>query len=191
MLYLIRHAMDDESYVGSWSDVEILESEKEKVKKLGEYIKDNLNISRIYSSDIRRAYQTAEIIAKELNMEVHIDKNLREQNKGTLTGKLKSTLSKKDKELLENQQIDTLFPEGETLIDLYNRIKSYLKEIKKYEDNSLIVTHRGVINMIYYILNDIPLDMDKKRFDVDHLSIHELDINNKVIRRIKWLKELY
>ncbi len=185
MLYLIRHAMDDESYVGSWSDVEILESEKEKVKKLGEYIKDNLNISRIYSSDIRRAYQTAEIIAKELNMEVHIDKNLREQNKGTLTGKLKSTLSKKDKELLENQQIDTLFPEGETLNDLYNRIKSYLKEIKKYEDNSLIVTHRGVINMIYYILNDIPLDMDKKRFDVDHLSIHELDINNKVIRRIK------
>ena len=58
--------------------------------------------------------------------------------------------------------------------------------MKKYEDNSLIVTHRGVINMIYYILTNTPLDMDKKRFDVDHLSIHELDLNKKVIRRIKW-----
>ena len=185
MLYLIRHAMDDESYVGSWSNVEILESEKNKVSKQGRYIKDNLNISKIYSSDIKRAYQTAEIIGEELNLEVQIDKNLREQNKGTLTGKLKSTLSKEEKNLLENQKIDTVFPKGETLIDLYNRIKKYLEEIEKYEDNSLIVTHRGVINMIYYILNEIPLDMNKKRFDVDHLSIHELDIKNKLIRRIK------
>ena len=57
--------------------------------------------------------------------------------------------------------------------------------MKKYEDNSLVVTHRGVINTIYYYLNNIPLDMDKKKFNVDHLSIHELDIQKKLIRRIK------
>lgn len=186
MLYLLRHALDDEKYVGSWSDVSILKSEEEKVKLQAKYIKDNLKITNIYSSDIKRAQQTAEIVAKELNKKVLLDKNLREQNKGTLTGRLKETLSPEEKELLENQQIDTVFPNGESLENVYIRIKNYLSEMKKYEDNSLIVTHRGVINMIYYILTNTPLDMDKKRFDVDHLSIHELDLNKKVIRRIKW-----
>ena len=54
-----------------------------------------------------------------------------------------------------------------------------------YEDDSLIVTHRGVINVFYYLFNDIPLDMDKNKFKVKHLSIHEVDIKNKTIRRIK------
>ena len=185
MLYLIRHALDDERYVGSWSNVAILESEKDKVKRQAKYIKDNLNISKIYTSDIKRALETAEIINEELDLEIVKDSNLREQNKGILTGKLKETLPKQQLDLLINQKIDTEFPKGETLINLYERIKKYLSEIKKYDDNSLIVTHRGVINMIYYILNDIPLDMDKKKFNVDHLSIHELDLNNKRIRRIK------
>ena len=183
MLYLLRHAEDDERYVGSWSNASILE--KEKVKQQGLYIKDNLSITNIYSSDIKRAEETAEIIGEILNLKVKKDKNLREQNKGTLTGKLRKTLSKEDKDLLINQQIDTVFPEGESLKDLYNRIINYLDEMKKYEDNSLVVTHRGVINAIYFYFNNIPLDMDKKKFDVDHLSIHELDIEKKIIRRIK------
>ena len=83
MLYLLRHALDDEKYVGSWSDVSILKSEEEKVKLQAKYIKDNLKITNIYSSDIKRAQQTAEIVAKELNKKVLLDKNLREQNKGT------------------------------------------------------------------------------------------------------------
>ena len=185
MLYLIRHAEDDERYVGSWSDASILDKEKERVKQQGIYIKNNLNIKNIYSSDIRRAVETAEIIGSVLNIPIKLDKNLREQNKGTLTGKLKETLSEEENNLLLNQQIDTLFPEGETLEDLYNRTISYLEEMKKYEDNSLVVTHRGVINAIYYYLNNIPLDMNKKKFNVDHLSIHELDIEKKLIRRIK------
>lgn len=185
MLYLLRHALDDERYVGSWSNAPILESEKEKVKKQAEYIKNNLNITRIYSSDIKRAEETAEIVGKVLNLDVKTDSNLREQNKGTLTGKLKESLNDEEKLLLANQQVDTMFPEGETLRDLYNRITSYLEEMKKYEDNSLVVTHRGVINAIYYYYNNVPLDMDKKKFDVDHISIHELDLYNKKIRRIK------
>ena len=185
MLYLLRHAKDDERYVGSWSNASILDSEKEEVRKQAEYIKDNLNITNIYSSDIRRAQETAKIVGEVLDLKVKTDKNLREQNKGTLTGKLKETLNQKEKELLFNQQINTLFEGGETLEDLYNRIISYLEEMKKYEDNSLVITHRGVINAIYYYFNNIPLDMDKTKFNVDHLSIHELDIKNKVIRRIK------
>ena len=119
MIYLIRHAKDDENYVGSWSDASILDSEKEKVKEQAKFIKDNLNITNIYSSDIKRAKETAEIIGEELKLPIKIDANLREQNKGVLTGKLKASLSKEESNLLNNQQIDTVFEEGESLQNLW------------------------------------------------------------------------
>ncbi len=68
------------------------------------------------------------------------------------------------------------------MYDLYKRIKILLGNIK--DNNTLYVTHRGVINMIYYILKDINLDMDKEKFNVTHASLHELDLNKKLIRRI-------
>lgn len=185
MIYFLRHALDDERYVGSWSNVEILESEKEKVKDMGLYIRDNIPIKSIISSDILRAKQTAEIIGSELKLPVTLDQNLREQNKGILTGKLRESLTQEERFLIDNQQVDTTYPGGETLLDVYRRIKKYLEKINEYTDDSLVVTHRGVINMIYYILEDIPLDMDKKRFSCSHLSLHEYDINKKLIRRIK------
>lgn len=184
MLYFVRHALDDESFVGSWSDVSILDSEKDKVKEVAQKIKP-LSITNIVSSDITRARETAEIIAQELGLPIRLDPNLREQNKGDLTGKRRSLLTEEERILIEQQQIDTKFPNGETLIDVYERIKKYLEEIKDFEDGTLIVTHRGVINMIYYALTNTPLDMDKKRFDVGHLSVHEYDVKKSLIRRIQ------
>lgn len=185
MLYFIRHALDDEAYVGSWSSVPILESEVEKVKRQADFIKQNYKISQIITSDILRAKQTADIINETINVPIFEDINLREQNKGTLSGKLKSRLTPEEKELITNQTINTTFPNGESLLDLYKRIRNYLKVIDTFEDNTLIVTHRGVINIIYYILNDIPLDMEKGRFNVDHISLHEYDKGKKLIRRLK------
>ena len=184
MLYFIRHALDDESYVGSWSDVSILESEVPLVLSKAQFIRDNLLISGIISSDILRARETAEIISKVLNLSVFFDPNLREQNKGVLSGRLRSSLSDWEKFLLDNQEIDTVFLGGESLIDVYQRIKEYLPVIGEFPDGTLIVTHRGVINMLYYILTDTPLDMDKGRFAVGHLSIHEYDRGKRLIKKI-------
>ena len=69
------------------------------------------------------------------------------------------------------------------MIEFYNRIKKNIDYILSL-DNSILVTHRGVINMLYYILNDIKLDIDKKRFNVSHASLHQLDIEKKQIKRI-------
>ena len=59
-------------------------------------------------------------------------------------------------------------------------IESYLP----FKDDSLIVTHRGIINMMYFMFNNEPLTMNKKKFNVDHASVHELDIEKRKIRRI-------
>ena len=64
--------------------------------------------------------------------------------------------------------------------DLYERIKKI--DFNKY-DNSIIVTHRGVINMLYVLLNNDELTMDKEKYGVIHASIHKLE--NKKIWRVK------
>ncbi len=185
MIYLMRHGKDDERYVGGWSKASILEEGKNKIISNAYWIKDNLKIKKIISSDIKRAVETSKIVGDILNIKVSKSSLLREQNKGRLNGKLKEKLSENDKNLLINQKIDTIFPEGESLIDLYERVQNNMDYFESIDDDTLIITHRGVINMFYYIFNDINLDMDKKKFDVTHGSIHEIDLKNKKIRRIK------
>lgn len=185
MIYLIRHGKDDKNYIGGWSNISLTDKGKKKIEKNSYWVKDNLKIKKIISSDIKRAEETAKIISSILNIDYKLSSFLREQNKGLLNGKLKENLTEKEKELINYQTIDTLFPNGERLTDLYKRIKNNMEYFKNIEDNTLIVTHRGVINMFYYIFNDIPLDMDKKRFNVKFGSIHEINFNNRTIKRIK------
>ena len=80
--------------------------------------------------------------------------------------------------------INTRYPGGESMLDLYLRIKRLLLEFSKY-DESLVVTHRGVINMIYCLLNGDSLDMNKERYNVEHASVHELDLTKSRVRRIR------
>lgn len=185
MVYLMRHGQDDESYIGGWSDVSLIPDGVFEVEESAEWIKDNLNILSLQCSDVKRALETADIVSSYLNLPYQVNSNLREQNKGDLNGVLRMNLTYEKLVLTKSKNVDMRYPNGESLRDLYNRMKVYLDKIMKMEDNTLLITHRGVINMIYYILNDIPLDMDKKQFGVVTASVHELDINMKKIKRIR------
>ena len=184
MIYLMRHGQDDESFIGGWSDVSLIDSGKKDVKNTAEWIRDNLHIKSIQCSDVNRAIETAKIVSETIGVPYTLNSNLREQNKGKLNGVLKDKAYALYPEY-KDVEVDTVFPEGESLRDLYNRIKDYIDEIMKFEDDTLIITHRGVINMIYYILNNKDVDMNKKQFGVETASVHELDNKNKTVRRIK------
>lgn len=185
MIYLMRHGQDDENYIGGWSDVNLLPQGLIDVTETARWIKENLEIERILSSDITRAKQTAFIVSQELDVPVKHTMYLREQTKGDLNGMLKSEAGIKYPMFCDNVTVDTIYPNGESLRNLYDRMKEYLPKLYDLKDNTLLITHRGVINMIYYLLNDIELDMNKTRFNVDTASIHELDKSLNKIRRIK------
>lgn len=184
LIYFIRHGLDDEEYIGGWSDVSLTEEGIEEIEKSSTWIQDNLNIKMIITSDVFRAIETAQIIGEKLNLDYLEDKSLREQNKGDFNGLKKSSLNKEKLEFLKNVTIYTIFPNGESLMDLKVRIENIMEKILALDDDTLIVTHRGVINMIYIILNHLELNMNKEEFDVTHGSIHELDKEKRLIRRI-------
>lgn len=185
MIYFLRHGLDDERYVGGWSDVGLIEEGIKQVEQSALFIKNQIVINKIYSSDIRRAVESALIVSNSINVPIIYDRDLRELDKGELTGMLSIEAVIKYSEFYKDITTTSKYPNGESMVELYERSKILLEKlISGNYDNSLLVTHRGIINMLYYILNNIELDMDKKRFGVTHASVHELDVKKKVIRRI-------
>lgn len=184
MIYLVRHGLDDEKYIGGWSDVDLIDIGCKQVEEASKFIVEKrLVINKIISSDIKRAVSTSKIINDKLNIDIEYTSDLRELDKGKYTGMLRNNLSNIDLDVIKKYGIYDKYPRGEAMADLYNRMKIYLEKIK-HLDNVLLVTHRGVINMFYYLLLDISLDMDKEKFGITHGSIHEMDIEKKLIRRI-------
>lgn len=183
MIYLLRHGLDDERYIGGYSDVSLTEEGKKQIKRARDFIiENNLPIEKIYSSDVVRAMQTANIIREKIQKQLIYDQNLRELDKGTLTGMDKNKAYKLYPEYKNVNDITKRYPAGESMQDLYNRVISYIENFN--DDNCLLITHRGFINMIYYNFTNTPLTMDKEKFDVTHGSIHELDIKKKIIKKI-------
>jgi len=184
MIYLLRHGLDDERYIGGWSDVSLTEEGIEQVKKASEFLKTKESeIDKVISSDIKRARETAILVGEILKKEIKYTKVLRELNKGKLNGLLKEAVPCEYEMYKGNVDIETIYPDGESMKEFYLRIKSSLNEVLSF-DNTLLVTHRGVINMLYFILNDIELSNDKEKFGVTHASVHELDPVKLTIKRI-------
>ena len=187
MIYLLRHGLDDENNIGGHSSVDVIDEGIIQVNNSALFIKDNLKINRIISSDVKRAVSSAKIVEDAFMGEipVELDSRLRELDKGLLTGKLRTTLTDEEKKICDMTDINERYPNGESMQDMYNRVK-YLIDSGFFldKDSSLIVTHRGIINMMYFIFNNEPLTMNKKKFNVDHASVHELDIEKRKIKRI-------
>ena len=187
MIYLMRHGLDDEKYIGGWSDVGLVPEGIEQTITIANKINESKDIviKKIIASNVKRALETAEIVSPIIGVDNYESSDIiKEQNKGLLNGMLQSVAKEQYPEYMSDVTIDTVYPEGESLSDLYKRIKDHLEYFRSLPDDTLLITHRGVINMLYYILNDIPLDMDKKRFNVTHASVHALDKKNKSIRKV-------
>jgi len=158
-VYLVRHGETDwnrkEIYQGQ-EDIPLNEKGKKEARNLALTLK-GIEISSIYSSDLKRAKETAEIIAKSLGIQTVIYKeSLREMNFGEWTGK--SVF-----EMEENSALFQLWskdpwnispPEGETLKELASRVRKEAEEIflKHYGQNVLVVTHAGPIKAIIFDL---------------------------------------
>ena len=181
----IRHGKDDGNYRGGWSKQDIIEEGIEQAHKLAKYLgenKEELNIKKIVTSDLKRAITTANIANEFLNVPVELDSELREMNNGDLAGMLNDDALVKYPGLFFNTlEMDEKYPNGESPIDFYNRIKKWFyKAADTYKDidgNIAFVTHSGVINIVYYIVKKLDWSNKEKSFKIGNCSIHILDLS--------------
>jgi isoleucyl-tRNA synthetase len=106
-------------------------------------------IDLIFSSDITRAKESVEIIAKELGIAVHFDKRVREMNLGALSGKPISEYWKAFP-IAESRFTGHADADSESYTDIRARAWNFLEEMEKeYKGkNILIVTHETVVWML-------------------------------------------
>ena len=160
MIYLIRHGQTDwnvERKIQGQTDIPLNINGKQQAKEAAEEIA-NLKIDKIISSDLSRAKETAEIINKKVGAKITFDKRLREVNYGNYEG------AQIDKFTDEQWKIFNETPEkikGESRQQVYDRVKSFIDEIKD-DENVLVVTHGGSLcMMLYYANNTDSFDMDR------------------------------
>src|SRR5205807_6477394 len=97
-LLLVRHGETDWNRDGRWqghSDTRLNERGREQARELAGQI-DGVDV--IYSSDLARARETAEILAAELGIEVHVDQRLRERGFGAWEGLTSTEIEDRDAE---------------------------------------------------------------------------------------------
>ncbi|WP_413698997.1 histidine phosphatase family protein [Psychromonas sp. KJ10-10] len=107
-----------------------------------------LNISRILTSSLGRAIQTANICAQALQIEVNIVEGLKERHFGTWQGLLTPEVQNHQDYLEITSQITDCKPEqGESALQLLRRFQDTLKQqLQQHpQETFLVVTHGDVL----------------------------------------------
>jgi probable phosphoglycerate mutase len=190
----VRHGKDDDKYRGGWSSLDLIPEGVEQAKQLAKYLKDNnhtYQIAHIISSDLTRTLTTANIISRELCLPIQKECQIRETNNGDLAGMLNETALKQYPGLFFNSlEMDEAYPNGESPKDFYLRIKKwfsdFLPNYHNVDGNILVVTHSGVINVVYHLVKGIEWTNKGRPFKVGNCSVHvlnmdtmEFDVENK------------
>ena len=135
--------------VGSWTDWDLTELGKKQADNIGKKLKEELADKDVtlYSSDLKRAGQTAEAIAKYLGIEPIFKQELRERNLGKCCGKSVQWL-RENMEHPEKTVDDRLFSDGESRSDAWKRLEPFYEEMMESdEENIIIVSHGDLLSI--------------------------------------------
>lgn len=101
----------------------------------------------VWSSDQRRARQTAEIVAARLGSELHLSPLLREQGLGELEGRLTHELSPEP--VPPGQHISEIrWGGGESVADVYARSAQFLHDLPPHLGDAVIVGHGDSLRIL-------------------------------------------
>ena len=178
-LLFVRHGKDSDQHRGGWSQLDLLSEGKREAETLANYLaqhKENYHFTKVITSDLKRAETTAMILAEKLQLPLEKVRDLRETNNGDLAGMLNSEADQKFPNLyFRSLAMDEHYPNGESPIEFYQRIKTwfelFLKENHNSDETQIVVTHGGVLNIIYHLVNQIEWTNKSDLFHAKHCSI--------------------
>ena len=143
--FLMRHGEATHNVAGVLSTPEdgdgdypeLTDIGREQVKLAGEKLLDE-KINVIYTSPYLRTMQTASIISGIIGVKIFTDKRLVERNFGVFNGR---PIMQYYKYFKNNEERIAKKPEGgETLADVYGRVKNFLDEVNNlYSGKNILI----------------------------------------------------
>jgi probable phosphoglycerate mutase len=131
---------------------------------------------KLYSSDLGRAVQTAQILASALKLDIIFDSRLRERNLGCLGGltlsEFKAEYPEDCKRFLAGDP-DYSLPGGESIGQAYERSIAFFEElaVKHRNESILVVSHGFILEYMLKRVLEIPLQQ-KIRYTLKNCSVN-------------------
>ena len=188
-LILVRHGITEfnsaRRFMGH-SDVDLSAVGYSQVERLRDRLADE-KIDAVYSSDLRRALMTAEVISSGHKVNIVTCPELREVNYGDAEGLTFEEIGHHHPGLarsITNFSLDLSFPGGESFKDFTARTCQFLDRLNEYalEQTILIVSHAGALRTL--VCDLLGIDQSywwKFRFDNASLSIVETHPRGAII----------
>lgn len=161
-LLILRHGETDYNRQGRYqgsTDTELNEEGLIQARQAAVDLKQT-PIDRIISSPLKRALDTARIIAEAAEVEVETIAEFAERNMGVFEGMTRDEIVARYPEYngwMVTRQIYAAPPQGESLLDFSIRLTKGLDILRGYDcqKNILLVCHGGVARSIHGILRRV------------------------------------
>ncbi len=163
-LCLVRHGQTDWNLEGRYHgqiDVPLNEYGRIQARALAQKLVGQ-PFAAIYTSDLRRAEETAAIIAASNHLPVRLEPRLREINQGEWEGQLVDVIKSRYAELWQQRAIDPVNvrpPGGETVGEVAVRVSSALNDIVRLHPgvSVMVISHGLALATIICNVRGIPV----------------------------------
>jgi broad specificity phosphatase PhoE len=179
-ILLARHGETDDNIppirVQGFSDTPLNDNGRHQAEELAGRVATR-GIRSLWSSDLSRARETAEIVGARIGLQPRLDPRLREANRGDWEGSLFIDIERQDPDgyaawLRAGEQFR--FPGGESLREQSDRVAAALDDIQAAADPpALVVCHGGSIRVTLCRADPRGLDAFHE-FDVPNVAVVEL-----------------
>lgn len=173
--FLIRHASCTglgQTLWGRTPGVCLNETGKLEAQRLAERFR-GVALQAIYSSPLERAVETAETIARTMNLEINKNPAFDEIDFGEWTGKTFDTLAS-DEHWRQFNSIRsmTTIPGGESFLEVQTRVVTELERLASQHNNTqvAIVSHADVIKAAVGYFAATPIDL-LQRIEISPCSV--------------------
>ena len=153
-------------------------------------------IGAIYSSNLKRASATAEIIASRHNTKVITCAELRELNFGEIEGLTFDEVAQRHPEVAKSWiegDAELKYPGGESLTEFLERLTHFARHLMTLapEETALIVSHSGSLRLlICHLLGIGPQHWWRFRLDFGSLSILETNSRGAILKSLNHTSHL-
>ncbi|WP_230180401.1 histidine phosphatase family protein [Aquabacterium sp. CECT 9606] len=179
-LLVIRHgetAWNLEARIQGHTDIPLNEHGRWQAERLALALADE-GLDAIYTSDLQRARDTAQAVARATGLTLQLDQGLRERNFGRLEGMTQNQVALQwpEEGRRWRERDPTYGPEeGETLQSFYQRCVDTAERLAQLHPGQTValVAHGGVLDCFYRAANHIPLQAPRT-WTIGNVSINRL-----------------
>ena len=189
-ILLVRHAETAWSREKRWqgiTDLSLNEHGRKQARALADRL-EGVPFGAVYSSDLRRAHETALVVAERKGLAVTPMPELREVDVGSWTGLSQDEVKERFGDAYAHMRARTGrgWEAGETYAEMGRRVLDAIRRIahEHPDDSVLVVTHSGPIRTVHAHARGLDFATDRKAAPpVERVAVSAVTVDDGVFLR--------